>query len=69
MILGMKNERFDLLFDFVLEIIELVKYLKVNKEFVMFSQLLRSGTLVDENITEAQTSQSPKGFIENVYCI
>ena len=51
----MKNERFDLLVDFVLEIIELVKYLKVNKELVMCSQLLRSGRLVDENITETQT--------------
>ena len=36
-----KNEILDLSFDFALEIIKLVKYLKANKEFVMSSQLLR----------------------------
>ena len=59
----MKNEILDLSFDFALEIIKLVKHLKVNKEFVMSDQLLRSGTSVGANITEAQAAQSPKDFI------
>jgi len=40
MIMGKKNEILDLSFDFALEIINLVKHLKVNKEFVMSNQLL-----------------------------
>ena len=51
--MGKKNEILDLSFDFALEIIKLVKHLKVNKEFVMSNQLLRSGTSVGANITEA----------------
>ena len=58
-----KNEILDLSFDFALEIIKLVKYLKANKEFVMSSQLLRSGTSIGANITEAQAAQSPNDFI------
>ena len=61
--MGKKNEILDLSFDFALEIIKLVKHLKVNKEFVMSNQLLRSGTSVGANITEAQAAQSPKDFI------
>ena len=61
--MGKKNEILDLSFDFALEIINLVKYLKVNKEFVMSNQLLRSGTSVGANITEAQAAQSPKDFM------
>ena len=63
MMMGKKNEILDLSFDFALEIIKLVKHLKVNKEFVMSNQLLRSGTSVGANITEAQAAQSPKDFI------
>ena len=48
--MGKKNEILDLSFDFALEIIKLVKHLKVNKEFVMSDQLLRSGTSVGANI-------------------
>ena len=58
-----KNEILDLSFDFALEIIKLVKYLKANKEFVMSSQLLRSGTSIGANITEAQAAQSTNDFI------
>ena len=58
-----KNEILDLSFDFALEIIKLVKYLKANKEFVMSSQLLRSGTSIGANISEAQAAQSTNDFI------
>ena len=61
--MGKKNEILDLSFDFALEIIKLVKHLKGNKEFVMSNQLLRSGTSVGANVTEAQAAQSPKDFI------
>ena len=63
--MGKKNEILDLSFDFALEIIKLVKHLKVNKEFVISNQLLRSGsgTSVGANTTEAQAAQSPKDFI------
>ena len=58
-----KNEILDLSFDFALEIIKLVKYLKASNEFVMSSQLLRSGTSIGANKTEAQAVQSTKDFI------
>lgn len=69
MIMEKKNEILDLSFNFALEIIKSVKHLKVNKEFVMSNQLLRSGTSVGANITEVQAAQSSKDFIANVYCI
>ena len=61
--MGKKNELLDLSYDFSLEIIKLVKHLKVNKEFVMSNQLLQSGTSVGAYITEAQPHKSPKDFI------
>ncbi len=61
-----KNEILDLSFDFALEIIKLVKYLKANKEFVMSSQLLRSGTSIGANISEAQAAPSTNDFISKM---
>ena len=61
-----KNEILYLSFGFVLEIIKLVKDLKVNKEFLMANQSLRSGTSVRANITEAQAAQTPKDFIKKI---
>ncbi len=61
-----KNEILDLSFDFALGIIKLVKYLKANKEFVMSSQLLRSGTSIGANISEAQAAQSTNDFISKM---
>ena len=61
-----KNEILDLSFDFALEIIKLVKYLKANKEFVMSSQLLRGGTSIGANISEAQAAQSTNDFISKM---
>ncbi len=42
------------------------KYLKANKEFVMSSQLLRSGTSIGANISEAQAAQSTNDFISKM---
>jgi len=61
-----KNEILDLSFDFALEIIKLVKYLKSKKEFVLSNQLLKSGTSIGANISEAQAAQSTKDFISKM---
>ena len=61
-----KNEILDLSFDFALEIIKLVKYLKSKKEFVLSNQLLRSGTYIGANVSEAQAAQSTKYFISKM---
>ena len=58
-----RNEILEMSFDFALEIIELTKYLKMNKEFVISNQLLKSGTSSGANVSEAQAAQSTKDFI------
>ena len=58
-----RNEILEMSFDFALEIIELTRYLKLNKEFVISNQLLKSGTSIGANISEAQAAQSTKDFI------
>jgi len=58
-----RNEILDLSFDFALEIIELTRYLKLNKEFVISNQLLKSGTSIGANVSEAQAAQTTKDFI------
>ena len=58
-----RNKILELSFDFALEIIELTRYLKLNKEFVISNQLLKSGTSIGANVSEAQAAQSTKDFI------
>ena len=58
-----RNEILEMSFDFALEIIELTRYLKLNKEFVISNQLLKSGTSIGANVSEAQAAQSTKNFI------
>ena len=58
-----RNEILEIPFDFALEIIELTRYLKLNKEFVISNQLLKSGTSIGANVSEAQAAQSTKDFI------
>lgn len=50
-------------FDFAIKIIKLTKLLKVQKEFEIAGQLLRSGTSIGANIEEAQAGFSKKDFI------
>lgn len=57
------NEILELSFEFALNIIDLTKYLKNQKEFVLSNQLLKSGTSIGANVTEAQAAQSTKDFI------
>ncbi len=49
-------------FQFSLDIIELYKILKANKEFVISKQLLRSATSIGANVNESIAAQSKKDF-------
>lgn len=60
------NEILDLSFQFSLAVIETYKYLIKRKEFVMSKQLLRSGTSIGANISEAQAAQSKADFISKM---
>jgi four helix bundle protein len=53
-------------FNFSLAIIELYKFLILNKEFVLSKQILRSGTSIGANVEEAQAAQSKKDFISKM---
>ena len=50
-------------FEFAVRIVNLCKYLtKEHKEFVLSKQLLRSGTSIGANVSEAQRGQSKADF-------
>ena len=50
-------------FDFAVRIVNLYKYLtETKKEFVLSKQLLRSGTSIGANISEAECGQSKADF-------
>ncbi|MDZ7797492.1 MAG: four helix bundle protein [Candidatus Marinimicrobia bacterium] len=53
-------------FDYSFRIVNLYKYLVKKKEFVMSKQLLRSGTSVGAQITEAQNAESKKDFVHKL---
>jgi len=50
-------------FEFALKIIKLYKKLLEQNEYVLSKQLLRSGTSIGANVTEATAAQSKKDFI------
>jgi four helix bundle protein len=49
-------------YSFALRIVKLYKFLSENKEFILSKQLLKSGTSVGANVTEAQEAISKKEF-------
>ena len=50
-------------FDFAVRIVNLYKYItNTKKEYVLSKQLLRSGTSIGANVTEAQRGQSKADF-------
>ncbi len=50
-------------FDFAIRIVKLYRYLcEEKKEYVLSKQLLRSGTSIGANVTEAQRGQSKPDF-------
>ena len=54
-------------YQFAIEIIELYKKLRFeNKEFVLSSQLLRSGTSIGANTEETVGAQSKKDFLAKI---
>ena len=52
--------------DFSVDIINLVKFLKSNKESIISNQIGRSGTSIGANIYEAQYAQGRKDFISKL---
>jgi len=62
-----KNEIASLSFQFAVRIVKLYKYLtETKKEFILSKQLLRAGTSIGANVTEAQSAQSKKDFISKM---
>ena len=49
-------------FDFSLNVIQLFKQLKKEKEFILSKQILRSGTSIGANVEEAIAAHSKKDF-------
>lgn len=56
----------ELSMEFSVDIIELVKYLKSNKESIISDQIGRSGTSIGANIHEAQYAQGKKDFVSKL---
>ena len=52
--------------DFSVDIMNLVKHLKSNKESIISGQIGRSGTSIGANIYEAQYAQGKKDFISKL---
>jgi len=60
---GKRNVVAEKSFDFAVRVVNLYKYLCDEKrEFVLSKQLLRSGTSIGANISEAEQAQSRKDF-------
>ena len=61
------NEIVRLSFQFAVRIVRLSDYLKEKKrEFTLSKQLLRAGTSIGANVTEAQDAQSKKDFVSKI---
>ncbi len=53
--------------DFAIRIVKLYKYLKDKHEFILSKQLLRSGTSIGANLSEAIYGISRNDFLAKVY--
>jgi four helix bundle protein len=61
------NEVLRLSFSFAVRIVRLSDYLKKEKkEYTLSRQLLRAGTSIGANVTEAQDAESRKDFISKI---
>lgn len=58
----MESKLVNLSMEFAVEIINLIKELQGNKEFIISNQIGRSGTSIGANISEAQYAQSKADF-------
>ena len=52
---------------FAVRIVSLAKYLRDKKEYELANQIIRSGTSIGANISEAQYAQSSKDFLAKMY--
>ena len=60
-----ENIIIDKTFEFSLKIIELYKYLTIDKkEYILSKQLLKSATSIGANVEEATAAQSRKDFYQ-----
>ncbi|MDR0810806.1 MAG: four helix bundle protein [Paludibacter sp.] len=60
------NRIVDLSFDFALSIIDFSELLEEKKKFVIAKQILRSGTSIGANVSEAQNGESKADFIHKL---
>lgn len=61
-----ENVLLDKSFSFALAIVEFSGKLKANNHYELASQLIRSGTGIGANITEAQRAESKRDFIHKL---
>ena len=62
-----ENIIIDKTFEFSLRIIELYKYLTIEKkEYILSKQLLKSSTSIGANVEEATAAQSQKDFLSKM---
>ena len=61
-----ENKLAELSMEFSVDIIKLVKQLKVNHESIISNQIGRSGTSIGANIHEAQYAQGKRDFISKL---
>lgn len=62
----MANVIVDKTFDFAVKIIEYCELLESHKKFVISNQLLKSGTSIGANVSEAQNAKSRADFIHKI---
>lgn len=60
------NTIVDLSFEFSLKIVAFAEQLESERKFVIANQLLKSGTSIGANISEAQTGESREDFIHKL---
>ena len=53
-------------FRFAVRVVNLYKYLSEKKEYVLSRQILRSGTSIGANVSEALDAQSDKDFVSKM---
>ncbi|GHT32381.1 hypothetical protein FACS189434_03990 [Bacteroidia bacterium] len=60
------NRIVDLSFEFALQIIAFSEKLEENRKYAIARQIIRSGTSIGANISEAQSSESRADFIHKI---
>jgi len=53
-------------YKFAIRVVNLVKYLQENKEYVLSKQLLRSGTAIGALVNESEYAQSKADFVNKL---